>query len=130
MESIAWKLGLTAALLAGIVISARARAPRRAMPSGDLHRLVASVVCLYVVGAVAWITHHLGLAVGVYAAGVAGAALAAWLSRAEDSQEPPRGGDDEPTDVPPGPEPDGLGFDWAAFERELAAYAERTRVCA
>lgn len=127
MEPIAWKLGLTAVLLCGIVLSARARAPRSPVPGGDLRRLAVSSVCLYIVGAVAWVTHHASLAVAVYAAGVATATLAAWLSRADDSHEPPGPGELDPSDTEPPPDPDGLGFDWAAFERELAAYAERAR---
>ena len=127
MESIAWKLGLTAVLLCGIVLSAHARAPRSPVPGGDLRRLVASAVCLYIVGAVAWVTRHAALAVAVYAAGVATATLAAWLSRADDSHEPPRPGDVDPSGNEPPPDPDGLGFDWAVFERELAAYTQRAR---
>lgn len=125
MVSIAWKLGLTAILLTGILVSARARAPRRAMPRGDLHRLVFAAVSLYAVGALAWLTHHLALAITVYAAGIATAALAAWLSRGDDSPEPPD--DSEPFDAQPPPDPDGLRFDWEAFERDLRAYAERSR---
>jgi hypothetical protein len=117
---------LAGALLGVIVFSVRARAPQRGLHGADLRRLVAAALVLYGVGAAAWMTHHLALAVLVYAAGIATAALAAWLSRGGDWREPP----DEPFDEPPAPwdpEPDGLRFDWEQFERDLRDYASRTR---
>src|SRR5579862_3320898 len=120
----AWKLVLTILLLAGLVVSLRGRAPRHTIPGTDMRRLVFGALSLYAVGAAAWITHHEALAVAVYAAGIATAALAAWLSRGHDPGDPPRG--DERHEGPP-PDPDGLGFDWSAFERELLAYTERSR---
>jgi hypothetical protein len=64
----------------------------------------------------------------VYVAGIAACALAAWLSRGSDSEDPPDGGDDDPTDREPPPDPDGLPqFDWAAFERQFRAYSRRPR---
>jgi hypothetical protein len=119
--ALVWKAGLGLALLSAIVFSVRARAPRRGLHGGDLRRLVGSALVLYVVGAAAWLTHHLALAVLVYAGGIATAALAAWFSRGGDWREPP----DEPADQPPAPwRP---GFDWDQFERDLADYAARTR---
>jgi len=123
--STAWKLVLALALLGAIVLSARARAPRRALRGSELFRLVLSALMLYVVGALAWLTHHLALAVLVYAAGITTAALAAWLSRGDDSEEPPAA--EDPFDEEPPPGPDGLRFDWDAFERDLRDYAERSR---
>src|SRR5437588_6585175 len=113
----AWKVILAVALLATIVTSARARAPRRAVPGADLRRLVAAALTLYLVGALAWLTHHLELAVLVYAAGITVAALAAWLSRGVDAGGPP-GGEELPVDDQPPPDPEGLRFDWDAFERQ------------
>ena len=80
---------------------------------------------LYAVGGLASITHHPILAAVVYAAGITVRALAAWLSRGTDSEDPPDG--EEPVDEQPPPEPDGLPtFDWVAFEEQFRAYAERT----
>ena len=54
------------------------------------------------------------------------AALAAWLSRGRDQEDPPDG--DEPVDEQPPPEPDGMPrLDWAAFEHEFCEYSERVR---
>ncbi len=114
------------ALAAGILVSLCARAPRRAIPGTDLRRLVISALGLYAVGGLASLTHHPMLAALVYAAGIAVCALAAWLSRGTDSEDPPDG--EEPVDEQPPPEPDGLPrFDWIAFEHEFRAYAERPR---
>jgi len=124
--SLAWKGALAVALLGAIVLSTRGRAPRRALPSGDLKRLVGSALVLYAIGAVAWLSRHLLLAVLVYAAGIAVAALAAWLSRGTDAEDPPSGGEDPGSERPP-PDPGGLRIDWAGFERDLRDYAERTR---
>jgi hypothetical protein len=122
----AWKLVLAVVLLGAIAISAWARAPKAAAPTSELHRLVISALGLYVVGAVAWFTHHLLLAVLVYAAGITIAAVAAWLSRGSDSEDPPDDDGGEPHDEPPSPEPDGVPwFDWAAFERDFRAYSSR-----
>jgi hypothetical protein len=118
--ALVWKALLGVVLLGAILLSVHARAPRRGLHGGDLRRLVASALALYAVGAGAWLTHHLGLAVVVYAAGIATAALAAWLSRGGDWREPP----DDPADEPPAPwDP---GFDWEQFERDLADYVART----
>ena len=61
----------------------------------------------------------------VYATGIAVCALAAWLSRGSDSEDPPGGQD--PVDEQPPPEPDGLGFDWAAFEWDFRSFVDRQR---
>jgi hypothetical protein len=123
--SVAWKLVLAAALAAAIFISLYARAPDRAIPGAELRRLVFSALGLYAVGGLASLTHHPMLAAFVYAAGIAVCALAAWLSRGSDSEDPPDGHD--PVDEQPPPEPDGLpAFDWDSFEREFWAYSERS----
>jgi uncharacterized membrane protein YfcA len=122
----AWKLVLAIVLGGGIFVSAYAHAPRRTVPGSDLRRLVLSALALYAVGGLASLTHHPILAGLVYAAGISVCALAAWLSRGTDSEDPPRG--DEPVDEQPPPEPDGLpSVDWAAFERDFRAYSERRR---
>jgi hypothetical protein len=122
----AWKLVLAVLLGAGILISVYAHAPRRAVAGSDLRRLVVSALSLYAVGGVASLTHHPVLAGIVYAAGIIVCALAAWLSRGTDSEDPPGG--EEPVDEQPPPEPDGLPtFDWASFERDFRAYSERRR---
>jgi hypothetical protein len=121
----AWKVVLAVALAAAILVSLYARAPRRAIPGPELRRLVISALGLYAVGGLASITHHPMLAALVYAAGIAVCALAAWLSRGSDSEDPPDG--EEPVDEQPPPKPDGLPtFDWAAFEHEFRAYAKRS----
>ncbi len=120
----AWKLVLAIALAAAIFISLYARAPRRAVPRGDLRQLVVSAVGLYVVGGLASLAHHPMLAAIVYAAGIIICALAAWLSRGTDSEDPPGG--QEPVDEQPPPEPDGVPkLDWEAFERDFRQYSER-----
>jgi hypothetical protein len=121
--SFAWKGALGIVLLGAIVLSTRGRAPRRALPSGDLKRLVACALGLYAIGAAAWLSHHLLLAVLVYAAGIATAALAAWLSRGDPGEPPAADGD--PGGHEPPRDPDGARFDWAALERELGVYAPR-----
>ena len=124
--SAAWKLVLAIVLGAAIILSASARAPKRAIPGSDLRRLVLSALGLYAVGGFASLTHHPALAGPVYAVGITVCALAAWLSRGSDSEDPPD--DDEPVDEQPPPEPDGMPrFDWAVFEREFRSYAERER---
>jgi len=127
--TVAWKLVLAVALAAAIFVSLYARAPKRAIPRWELRRLVISALGLYAVGGLASLTHHPVLAALVYAAGIGVCALAAWLSRGSDSEDPPDG--EEPVDEQPPPQPDGVpGFDWAAFEKQFRAYAERrpTRV--
>ncbi len=122
--SVAWKLVLAIALGAGIVLSAYASAPKRPVSGTDLRRLVLSALAVYAVGGVASLTHHSGLAAVLYATGIAVCALAAWLSRGTDSEDPPGGTD--PVDEQPPPRPDGMPqFDWAAFERDFRVYADR-----
>jgi hypothetical protein len=122
--SAAWKLVLALALAGAIVVSLRARAPRRAVPGAELRRLVLSAIALYGAGGLASISHHPALAGLVYAAGIAVCALAAWLSRGSDSEDPPGG--EEPVDEQPPPEPDGLPtLDWAQFESQFREYTER-----
>jgi hypothetical protein len=122
--SFAWKLVLAIALGGVIVASARAHPPRRTIPAPDLRRLVGAALMLYAVGLAASLTHHPVLAAGLYAAGIASSALAAWLSRGADSEGP---SDPEfPAEEPPSPNPDGAPwFDWSAFEAEFRAYARR-----
>jgi uncharacterized membrane protein YfcA len=122
----AWKLVLAVVLASGIFISACAHAPRKSVPGSDLRRLVISALALYAVGGLASLTGHPALAALVYAAGIVVCALAAWLSRGRDSEDPPDGGD-EPVDEQPPPEPGGLRFDWAAFERDFRSFADRQR---
>jgi hypothetical protein len=120
------KLVLAITLAGAILVSACASAPRRAVPKSDLRRLVLSAIGLYAIGGVASLTHHHALAGILYAAGIMTCALAAWLSRGTDSEDPPRG--DEPADERPPPEPDGLPeLDWAEFERAFRAYSARGR---
>jgi hypothetical protein len=122
--STAWKLVLALALAVAIFSSLLIRAPRRAVAGNELRRLVLSAIALYAVGALASITHHPRLAGFVYAAGIAVCALAAWLSRGTDSEDPPGG--EEPVDEQPPPEPDGVpAFDWAHFEAQFREYSHR-----
>jgi hypothetical protein len=127
--SFAWKLVLVVVLVGGIMLSACARAPRRPLPAAELRRLVLAALTLYAVGVFASLTHHAVLAGFVYASGIAACALAAWLSRGSDSEDPPGGGGDDPIDPGPPPnDPDGVPlFDWGAFERQFRAYANRRR---
>jgi hypothetical protein len=126
-SSDAWKLVLAIVLGVAILVSAYARAPRRAVPSADLRRLVCSALTLYGVGALASLSHHGVLAGIVYAIGIAICALAAWLSRGQDSGGGPPD-DEDPVDEQPPPEPDGIPwFDWPAFERDFRAYARGSR---
>jgi hypothetical protein len=123
----AWKLVLAIVLGAAILLSAWGRAPRRPVPRADLRRLVVSAIGLYAVGGLASLTQHPELAAFVYASGIVICALAAWLSRGSDSEDPPSDGED-PADEQPPPEPDGLPrFDWAALERDFRAYAADRR---
>jgi hypothetical protein len=124
--SVAWKLVLAVVLVGAITVSACAKAPRRPVPRSDLRRLVLSALTLYGVGVFASITHRVVLAAAVYVAGISACALAAWLSRGSDSEDPPRG--DDPIDEQPPPDPDGVPpFDWRTFEREFCRYADRRR---
>ena len=126
--SFAWKLVLVLVLVGGIMLSACARAPRRPLPRTELRRLVLAALILYAVGVFASITHHPVLAGVVYVSGIAACALAAWLSRGTDSEDPPRGGEDPIDPGPPPDDRDGLPvFDWAAFERQFRAYSNRRR---
>jgi hypothetical protein len=122
--SATWKLALAIALTATIVLSACARAPRQAVPPRELRRLVLCALGLYAVAGLASLEDHEMLAGLVYGAGIVVAALAAWLSRGRDREDPPDG--DEPVDVQPPPAPDGVPrLDWAAFERDFRDYASR-----
>jgi hypothetical protein len=126
--SIAWKLVLVLVLVGGIMLSACARAPRRPLPRAELRRLVLAALTLYAVGVLASLTHHAVLAGVVYVSGIAACALAAWLSRGSDSEDPPGGGEDPIDPGPPPDDPDGLPlFDWAAFERQFRAYSSSRR---
>lgn len=117
----AWRLALAIVFCLAIFMSACARAPRQSVPSADLRRLVLCALTLYAVGLLASLTHHELLAGFVYGAGIMISALAAWLSRGRDQEDPPD--DDEPEDEQPPPEPDGVPrLDWAAFERDFRAY--------
>jgi hypothetical protein len=112
-------------LVATILVSACARAPRQSVPTAELRRLVLCALGLYAVAAMASLSHHGVLAGIVYAAGIVIAALAAWLSRGRDQGDPPSD-EDEPVDEQPPPDPDGVPrLDWAAFERDFHDYASR-----
>ncbi|MGH2867110.1 MAG: hypothetical protein ACRDNK_06005 [Solirubrobacteraceae bacterium] len=122
----AWRLALAIAFCAAIFTSAYARAPRQSIPGTELRRLVLSALILYAVGGLASLTHHELLAGLVYGAGIMVSALAAWLSRGRDQEDPPDG--DQPEDEQPPPEPDGVPrLDWVTFERDFRAYTERRR---
>jgi hypothetical protein len=117
--SVAWKLGLAIALGLAILLSACLPAPRRAVSGGRLRRLLFCALSCYLIGGLAALSDHAGLAGPVCAAGIATCALAAWLSRGRDSGDPPW----VQTPLPP-PDPDGLPeLDWAAFEREFREYS-------
>ena len=124
LTSAPWKIALALVLLVIILLGAGARAPRRSLPAADLRRLVAAALGLYAVGGLAWLTHHLALAVFIYAAGIIVAALTAWLSRGSDPDDPPG---EASLDEEPPRDPDGLRVDWPAFERDLRVYSERAR---
>jgi hypothetical protein len=124
LSTAAWKIALALVLLVVILLGAAARAPQRTLPAAELRRLVFSALGLYAVGALAWLTHHLALAVFIYAAGIIVAALAAWLSRGIDPDDPP---EEQPVDEDPPHDPHGIEIDWGAFERDLRAYSERAR---
>jgi hypothetical protein len=123
----AWRLGLAIAFCVAILMSACARAPRQAVPGAELRRLVLCALMLYLVGSLASFSHRQLLAGFVYGVGIIVSALAAWLSRGRDQEDPPDD-DDKPGDEPPPPEPDGLPrLDWPVFERDFRAYARRQR---
>jgi uncharacterized membrane protein YfcA len=123
---VVFKLAFAVALAMAIAASACARAPRRRVDPSELRRLVGGALALYAVGGIASLTHHQALAGLVYGAGITVAALAAWLSRGRDQEDPPGG--DEPADAEPPPSPDGmLRVDWARFEREFREYARGPR---
>jgi hypothetical protein len=122
--SFASKVGFALVITMAILVSACARAPRPSVPTAELRRLLASALVLYAVGGLATLTQHPALAALVYAAGIAIAALAAWLSRGRDQDDPPGGA--EPFDEPPPPEPDGVPrLDWERFEREFRDWERR-----
>jgi hypothetical protein len=122
---VSWKLAFAIVLVAAIAASALARAPRRAVDPVELRRLVGCALALYAVGGLATLTHRSVLAGLVYAAGIGVAALAAWLSRGRDQEDPPDGGS-EPVDEEPPPSPDGVPrSDWERFERDFRDYARR-----
>jgi hypothetical protein len=124
--SFASKVAFAVVLVMAILVSACARAPRHSVPAAELRRLVASALVLYAVGGLATLTHHPALAAMVYATGIVIAALAAWLSRGRDQDEPPGGY--EPFDEPPPPEPDGVPrLDWERFERDFRDWERRSR---
>jgi hypothetical protein len=130
--SIAWKLVLVVVLVGAILVSACARAPRRPLPRVELRRLVLAALTLYGVGVFASLTHHPLLAGVVYVSGIGACALAAWLSRGIDPEDPPDdGGQQPPNEEPPPHGPDGLpAFEWASFERQFRAYSEHERAYA
>jgi len=130
--SIAWYLAVSwivFALGAAIVMGAWGAAPHRSVQRTELKRLVACALLLYGAGGLASLAGHSTLAALAYAAGISVCALALWLSRGSDADDPPHGGED-PSDEQPPPAPDGMPeFDWAAFEREFRNYvrpSERT----
>jgi hypothetical protein len=121
-----WKLALAAALLAAILLSACARAPRRAVAGSDLRRLVVAALVLYAAGVFAASRHYPVLSALAYAAGIGICALAAWLSRGIDSEDPPGGGDGGEWPRWPPSDPEGAsGRGWDAFERDFRAHVER-----
>jgi hypothetical protein len=122
----AWRVALAIAFCAAIFMSARARPPRQSVPGAELRRLVYCALMLYLIGGLASLSHHELVAGVVYGAGIMVSALAAWLSRGRDQEDPPD--HDEPVDEPPPPEPDGVPrLDWATFERDFRSYARRQR---
>jgi hypothetical protein len=124
VEPNAWKLLLAVALLLAIVVSVCWAAPQHAVARRDLNRLVLSGLTLYAVGGLAALAHREKLAGLVFAAGIFTCALAVWLSRGTDSEDPPP--EDEPAGEPPPPGPGGVPeLDWDAFERAFRVYAER-----
>jgi hypothetical protein len=124
--SVVWRIALAVVLGVAILASAFARAPRRRVAPAELRRLVVCALLLYAVGSLATHTRHMALAALVYGSGISVAAVAAWLSRGRDQEDPP--GDDEPEDQPPPSDPDGVPrFDWARFERDFREWVQRPR---
>ncbi len=122
----AWRVAFAIGFCVAIFMSAFARAPHHALPSRELRRLVLCALTLYAVGAVASRTSHKLLAGFVLGAGIIVSALAAWLSRGRDHEDPPDG--ERPLDERPPPEPDDApSFDWTAFERDFRVYERRER---
>ena len=122
---IAWRVAFAIGFCGLICVSAFARAPRHALPSWELRRLVLCALTLYAVGVYASISQHKLLAGFVLGSGILISALAAWLSRGRDQEDPPSDAD-QPIDEQPPPEPGGVPrFDWTAFEREFRAYDRR-----
>ncbi len=124
--SLIWKLALGLVLGGAIFLSILVRAPRRSSPREDLRGMLLGALALYLVGLFASFTHHAVVAAVVYATGIALSAFAAWLSRGSDPRRP-RPDTDENSPDPPGPDRPGDDplLDWAAFEREFRAYADR-----
>ena len=117
---VTWKLALAIALGVAILLSALHPAPHHAVSGAGLRRLLLCALSCYVIGGLASLTHHAGLAGPLCAAGIATCSLAAWLSRGRDSGAPPRA----QTTLPP-PDSDGPPeLDWAAFEREFREYSQ------
>ncbi len=124
-----WKLLLTIALLGAILASVTIRAPRVAADRGVLFRLVLAAIALYLVGVLASLSRHQLLAGSLYAGGILACSLAVWLSRGVSREDGTDGGDHRGPPDDGGPPPDDVpGFDWDAFERELAALSERRSV--
>jgi hypothetical protein len=120
-----WKLVLAVVLGGAILVSAYAHAPRRLAPVADLRRLVLAALLLYAVGGLATLRHQAVVATVLYATGIFACALAAWLSRGREPDDPPAA--EDPADEWPPEDPDGVpAFDWASFERSFRAYSERT----
>jgi hypothetical protein len=124
LRSETWKLALAIALVAAIFGGAFAKAPRRAIPGRELRLMVLAALALYTVGAIASVTRRPALAAVVYAAGIAVCALAAWLSRGIEPDDPPDWR--EPDEERPPQGPDGSPeLDWSEFEHAFRAYAQR-----
>jgi hypothetical protein len=128
-----WKLLLTLTLLGAILCSVTVRAPREPIERGELRRLVIAAIVLYCVGTFASLSHHAVLAGAVYASGILVCSLAVWLSRGINRDDGSDGGGGNgpgpPGDERPPSGPNGLlTFDWDEFEREFAAWSERTKV--
>ena len=125
MPTSGWKLALTVALLGAICASVFLRAPREPIPRADLRRLVIAAVILYIVGAVASLSHRSALAGIVYASGILVCSLAVWLSRGVDLDDGPDDdpGIEPPSDAKPSGGPDGLPLvDWDEFDTERARW--------
>lgn len=123
--TVLWRCSLAIVLLVAVVASACVRPPRGRIGGLELSRLVVAALVLYATGAAAALTHHDALAALVSGAGIIVAALAAWMSRGREGEDPPDDG--IPPDEQPPPEPDGVPrIDWAAFERAFRDYARQS----